>query len=257
MKLTLIVAQSLDGFITKHGQSGSDFVSEADRGHLKEALSHFDFYLMGAETYRVIRSTLLPKLKPGLLRIVLTRNPDAFQSDAIAGVLEFTSENPTALITRLKTGGKKAGALLGGSQLYRLCLAQNLVSQCWVTVEPRLFGRGKPLLGHEMDVSLALCEHQRLSADTLLLKYDVKSVQVTPPACHWSLYFLAWVCSIIALGAVLGVITFPLGGWIISSEKTPLELLSKGARMMSFYFAIWAPAIALVATLAREYRRRR
>jgi dihydrofolate reductase len=37
MRLTLIAAQSLDGFITRHDTPGSDFVSDADRAFFREA----------------------------------------------------------------------------------------------------------------------------------------------------------------------------------------------------------------------------
>ncbi len=257
MKLTLIAAQSVDGFIAKHSVYGSQFTSEADRAHLREALAGFDFYLMGAETYRVIRNELLGKLKPGLLRVVVTHHPEVFTSDAVSGILEFSSEPLPQLVARLTQNGQCRGAILGGAQIYLQCLELNLVSQCWLTIEPRLFGAGTALLGREIDVALKFAGQQKLSDDTLLLKYDVISTVTPARPMHWGFYFTLWLLGVIALGAGVGAVIFPLVGKMIGSEKTLSGLMIYGVKFMAFYFMIWAPAIAIVATVARQYRLRK
>lgn len=73
---------------------------------------------------------------------------------------------------------------------------------------------------------------------------------------HWSVYATAWILGLSALGAILGMIAFPLGGLIVGAERTSLQLLVRGARFGSFYFLIWAPAIAIAACTMRAYRRR-
>ncbi len=177
IKLTLIAAQSLDGFIARHATKGSDFVSNADREHLAATMKQFDFYLMGAETYRVIRQRLREKLKPGLLRVVLTRTPDAYASDVIPGVLEFSAEKLPALVARLSAGGQK-GAVLGGAQIYRQCLAAGLVDECLITIEPYLFGAGTPLIGDKVEAKLRLIETRMLSDHTVLLRYKVEALSL-------------------------------------------------------------------------------
>ncbi len=73
---------------------------------------------------------------------------------------------------------------------------------------------------------------------------------------HWSIYAIVWIAGLSALGGILGMILFPLGGLIVGAERTSLQLLARGARFGSFYFLIWAPAIAIVACTMRAYRRR-
>ena len=63
--------------------------------------------------------------------------------------------------------------------------------------------------------------------------------------------FLFTVIGIVALGALLGAIIFPLVGRLIGSHKTTAELVVFGARTLGFYFFVWAPGIALV----REFMR--
>jgi hypothetical protein len=73
---------------------------------------------------------------------------------------------------------------------------------------------------------------------------------------HWAVYFAAWILGLVLLGTVLGAIFFPLGGLLLHAERSPATLLIRGARFGSFYFLIWAPAIALAASVMRAYRRK-
>lgn len=173
MRLTLIAAQSLDGFITRHDTPGSDFASAADRTWFRETLRAFDCCVMGGETYRTARNMIRAALMPERLRIVLTRSPEPFASDNIPSRLEFSSAAPAQLATDLGARGCKNCALLGGSQIHSLFLAAGLVDEIWLTVEPLLFGGGTPLLAQRTSTQLKLLALENLSPDTLLLKYRV------------------------------------------------------------------------------------
>lgn len=70
-------------------------------------------------------------------------------------------------------------------------------------------------------------------------------------------YFFAWVAGLVVLGAILGAIFFPLGGWLLDAERTSYALFLRGLRFGSFYFLIWAPAIAITVCVMRGYRRAR
>jgi len=73
---------------------------------------------------------------------------------------------------------------------------------------------------------------------------------------HWSVYAVAWILGIVLLGTILGMIFFPLGGLIVGAKRTSMELLIRGARFGSFYFLIWAPAVAIAACVMRAYRQK-
>jgi hypothetical protein len=75
-------------------------------------------------------------------------------------------------------------------------------------------------------------------------------------ASHWTVYFSAWILGLVIVGTILGAILFPLGGLLLDAERSSLTLLVRGARFGSFYFLIWAPAIALSASVMRAYRRK-
>ncbi len=75
-------------------------------------------------------------------------------------------------------------------------------------------------------------------------------------ASHWAVYFSAWILGLVLVGTLLGAILFPLGGLLLHAERSSLALMIRGARFGSFYFLIWAPAIALAASVMRAYRRK-
>lgn len=173
MRLTLIAAQSLDGFITRHDTPGSNFVSDADRAYFREAMRGFDCCVMGGETYRTARETIRSNLMAKQLRLVLTRTPAAFANDFLPGKLEFTNSPPVQLIADLGQRGLQRCAILGGAQIHSLFLEASLLDEIWLTVEPMLFGNGTPLFAHRTSTQLTLLSSEQLAPSTLLLKYRV------------------------------------------------------------------------------------
>lgn len=175
MKVVLLAAQSLDGWITRHETAGDAFTSEADKKHFRDELRACDACIMGATTYELSKDRLRPQALPGLRRIVWTRNPAARAAETIPNILEFTAEAPARIVTRLRTDGRRRCALLGGGQVNAAWLGAGLVDEVALTVESRLFGRGTPLVGNApLDVCLELIEARALAAGgPVLLRYRV------------------------------------------------------------------------------------
>jgi dihydrofolate reductase len=173
MRIVLIAAQSLDGFITRHDEPGTAFTSPEDKAHFRAALAGFDACLFGAGTYRVSRVFIRAQFPDHPLRVVLTRSPGRFGADAVPGKLEFTSAAPAAIAGDLRSRGIQQCALLGGSHAHSLFLDAGLVDEIWLTIEPLLFGGGTPLLAHHANLRLELQSVERLGAHPLLLKYRV------------------------------------------------------------------------------------
>ncbi len=68
--------------------------------------------------------------------------------------------------------------------------------------------------------------------------------------------FFFTVLGIVALGALLGAIIFPLAGRLGGSHKTTAELVLFGAKTLGFYFFVWAPGIALVREFMRAAKQK-
>ena len=173
MRIVLIAAQSLDGFITKHAQPGTAFTSPEDKAHYRTVLRDFDVGVLGGATYRASREAIKARPPGQPPRIVMTRSPDLHAAESIPGMLEFTNATPVALAKELGARGYGQCALLGGSHIHSLFLAAGLVDEIWLTIEPLLFGSGTPLLAHPADIKLNLNSMERLGADSLLAKYRV------------------------------------------------------------------------------------
>jgi len=174
MQLILIAAQSIDGFITRHNQPGSAFTSPEDKAWFRAALSGFDASIVGGVTYRAERELFLSKRGHGRRQVVMTRTPADYAEDAVANELEFSADPPVTLAERLQSLGHRRVALLGGSQVHSLFLDAGRVDELWLTLEPRLFGAGTPLLAARTDHRLTLLGHEHLGGDTLLVKYSVR-----------------------------------------------------------------------------------
>jgi dihydrofolate reductase len=173
MRIVLIAAQSLDGFITKHAEPGTAFTSPEDKAYFRTVLAGFDVGLFGGETYRVSRDAIRAQLPGHQLRLVMTRSPERYAAEAIPGALEFTNAAPDALAADLRARGFQRCALLGGSHVHSLFFEAGLVDEVWLTVEPVLFGGGTPLLARRADLRLELQTTEKLGAHALLLKYRV------------------------------------------------------------------------------------
>jgi dihydrofolate reductase len=173
MRIVLIAAQSLDGFIAKHAGPGTAFASPEDKAHFRRVVAGFDVGVLGGATYRVSREAIRAPVPGRHLRMVMTRSPERYAADAVPGMLEFTRAAPAALAHELRSRGFRRCALLGGSQVHSLFLEANLVDEAWLTIEPLLFGGGTPLLAHPADIRLELHALEKLGASTLLAKYHV------------------------------------------------------------------------------------
>ena len=173
MRIVLIAAQSLDGFIAKPAEPGTAFTSPEDKAHFRTVLTDFDVGVFGGETYRVSREAIRAQMPARHLRVVMTRSPERFAIEAVPGMLEFTRAAPAMLAHDLRTRGFRQCALLGGSHVHSLFLAAGLVDEIWLTIEPLLFGGGTPLLAQPAQIRLELHALEKLGANTLLAKYQV------------------------------------------------------------------------------------
>ncbi|MFA6081553.1 MAG: dihydrofolate reductase family protein [Patescibacteria group bacterium] len=89
--------------------------------------------------------------------------------------MEFSNETPEKLIERLSTLGYKKALLVGGSIINGLFLKNNLVDELYLTIEPKIFGKGKNIVEEQsLDKSLQLINVKKLNkTGTLLLKYKI------------------------------------------------------------------------------------
>lgn len=174
MNITLVMVQSINGKITRGEDSNvPTWTSVEDTEHFHTMIDHAPLIIMGRHTYEAAKSSI--KHKDSTLRIVITSSPTNYQSEEVPHALEFTDEKPEVLIDRLEKTGYSHGLLVGGASLNSAFLSAGLVDDIYLTVEPRIFGTGRPLVeDSNLDISLTLLESKKLNdKGTLLLHYKV------------------------------------------------------------------------------------
>jgi dihydrofolate reductase len=174
MKITLVMVQSLDGKTTRWDQSDVRvWTSAEDQQQFTALVATSTLVIMGTGAYEGGKA--YRKLSPKILRIVCTHNPTKYESEKVPGQLEFTDESPELLVHRLEKIGYIHALLVGGSGVNTAFFAQKLISDCLITVEPKIFGQGKGLVQNiQTDISLALLDIKRLNDNgTLLLHYTI------------------------------------------------------------------------------------
>lgn len=167
MKVILIAAQTLDGKIAHAPDEPATWTSKEDKRFFVEETKKHGVVIMGRRTYATIGKPL-----PERLNIVLTKNPSA--EDNQEGVIEFTNAAPRELLADLNRRGFPSVAVIGGASVYSQFLREGLVDELMISIEPKLFGGGIPLVeGLASDIALQLIEARKLNAHTLLLHYGI------------------------------------------------------------------------------------
>lgn len=167
-----VAAMSLDGKITFHDVPGNGFTSDADKAHFVSCLNGFDCSILGRTTFAASKEFILSRLTPDRLRVVITHSPQDYAQWAVPGQLEFTSDAPEAVLADLGRRGYQRCVHLGGSDAYASYQTAGCIDEWWLSLEPRIFGEGRPLCPGLHDVELKLLSSERLEeSDTLLLKY--------------------------------------------------------------------------------------
>jgi dihydrofolate reductase len=174
MRIAVAAVTSVDGKLTRHDEDNIySWVSAEDQAHLRSIIAQHEVIVMGSGTYEAVKSRLI--LEANRLRVVLTSRPEEFQSETVSGKLEFYSLYPQQLIVELESKGFESLLVMGGPQMMTDFLQTKLVDSLFLTLEPRLFGQGKPLLGSvPVDIELELKSSRRINSQgTLLLHYAI------------------------------------------------------------------------------------
>lgn len=175
MKVILVMVQSVNGKITRGDVPDIyQWTSKEDTDFFFTLLKEQTLIVMGSGTYEAVREKIKPTV--GQLRTVMTRNPEKYKEDEVAGKLEFRNISPSGLVEEMQNKGHEQLLLVGGGELNKAFFEANLVNQIYITIEPRLFGSGKPVIAEGVfDKMLELISSKILNKNgSILLHYLVK-----------------------------------------------------------------------------------
>ncbi len=164
MKVVLIAAITVDGFIGKTADHLADWTGGADKKLFVRVTKEAGVIVMGSTTFATIGRAL-----PGRRTIVYTTKPRKIKAKDV----ETTQESPAKLVARLTQEGATGLAVCGGASIYAQFMAAGVVDELYITVAPVLFGTGVPLFSGEEDLQqrLRLVEQSQLDDNTMLLHY--------------------------------------------------------------------------------------
>lgn len=177
MKITLAMVMSIDGKTTRGNESKIyAWTSREDQIHFGALMNQSTVVIMGKKTFEASQEMIMRRLTPKILRLVMTNKPELYTDLEIPRQLEFTSNTPLEVIDLLKSRGYTKSLLIGGHKLIGSFLDQQLIDDLILTIEPTIFGLGKPLISEKSqhDITLKLISHKTLNAQgTLLLHYQI------------------------------------------------------------------------------------
>ena len=162
IKVSIIVAETADGFIAKETNHPALWTSKEDKKHFVEITKRAGVVIMGSTTWKT-----LPKPMKDRLNIVYTRSGETYEG------AESTSIEPKELIDSLESRGFSEVSICGGSSIYTLFLKAGVVDTIYLTIEPILFGKGISIFNEQLDLKLELQSETKTEAGTIFLEYKV------------------------------------------------------------------------------------
>lgn len=166
MRVILLAAITADGYIARSTNELANWTSKEDKVFFVSKTKEAGVMVMGRTTFETIGRPL-----KGRRILVMTRNPKEYQP--IAGQVEYLSLSPKELVEQEKAKGTEMLVIAGGSDIYRQFLADDLVTEMYLTVEPVLFGNGIPLARDFSEKKLQRLSVEVLGEQSVLIHYSV------------------------------------------------------------------------------------
>ncbi|TYB92613.1 MAG: dihydrofolate reductase [Kosmotoga sp.] len=133
--VSMVVVSSINGIIAKNEKDSIDWGSKQDKTFFKNITQDSGAVIFGRKTFDNIGKPL-----PGRLNIVMTRNPESYES--IKGKLFFTNMRPDKLLSYLQRNSYEHIIIGGGRSIYSQFLNKQLVNELYITFEPILLSEG-------------------------------------------------------------------------------------------------------------------
>lgn len=139
MKVTLMNAISLDGFIAKP-DGDSDWVTDDEQ--FDAAIAEFGCLLIGRKTFEQYEGELYPV--DGAVTFVYTSDSKSFEDTEN---LKFLQGTPDEVLEQISRAGFSKVLLAGGGAINASFAAAELIQEIIVDVHPLTLGQGIRLLG--------------------------------------------------------------------------------------------------------------
>lgn len=164
MKVSIVCATSLDGFINKLDRGKLTWGSAEDKKHFADETRRTGVAIMGQTTFDTLDEPL-----PDRLNVVITRRPKEDTDQVI-----YVDGNPMKILDDLSARGFDDVSVIGGSMINTLFMNAGVVTDLLITITPHVFGEGVPLFGKlDKAFDLELIESRPLGPGEILNHYKV------------------------------------------------------------------------------------
>jgi dihydrofolate reductase len=165
MKVTLVMAITLDGKIGKSPDHFPDWTGKEDKRLFANLSRKAGVVIMGSRTFDTIGMPLA-----GRKNVIFTR--DRHRKSEWENLI-FTDQEPKSFLAGLEKEGYNEVILAGGAFLNSLFAEKGLIDELVVTICPKIFGYGISLFSQEVSMELELISVDRLGPNMVCLKYAV------------------------------------------------------------------------------------
>lgn len=164
MKITMVMAMTLDGKIAKTSEHFPDWTSREDKKFFQKISKEARVVIMGDKTFATFPSPLKERLN-----VVFTpeENPKSIEG------VKWVKGKPKDVVRELEEMGYVSAVLGGGAFINGLFLEHKLIDEIYITVEPKIFGEGLSLFKGNFDANLKLIDVEKINDNSVVLKYEV------------------------------------------------------------------------------------
>lgn len=169
MKVILYMAITINGFIAKENDDTS-FVSEIEWDSFRNMIKSAGNMIIGSRTYEIMRDSEEFKNLENTRVLVVSENAN-FKTIANNHSVAKTPQDALAILGK---EGFDSALVAGGGTLNASFMAENLIDEIYLDVEPVVFGKGIRLFReNDFETNLRLLETKKLSDNEIQLHYQV------------------------------------------------------------------------------------
>lgn len=164
MKVSIVCATSLDGFINKLDRGKLTWSSAEDKKYFADETRRTGVAIMGQTTFDTFDQPL-----PERLNAVVTHTPKENTEQVI-----YVDGDPQKILDDMAARGFEEVSVIGGSMINTLFMNAGLVTDLLITITPHVFGEGIPLFGKlDKSFDLELVDDRPLGPGEMLHHYKV------------------------------------------------------------------------------------
>ncbi|MBI3385081.1 dihydrofolate reductase family protein [Candidatus Gottesmanbacteria bacterium] len=169
MKVVLYMAITVNGYIAKEDDD-TGFTSDIEWESYRNMARKVGNMIIGQRTYKIsLENNSFEDLEKVKVVVVTTK-----ESMKTNNSNHFLVKSPQEALAQLHDLGFETMLVAGGGKLNASFLAENLIDEIYLDIEPTVFGQGiKLFVGKDFTAKLKLLGTKKLSPNELQLHYKV------------------------------------------------------------------------------------